>query len=128
MSHAGHGAPGRNGRTVFTVDDQIEHKVAFLRGLVTGTWPELADNDCSEQPNRFVLMGHSIGAFIALKTWNRVANTNVSVLDAMLLMPTICELYQGYSFFNRVRRLPFHLVLMHLPPQRPLTAASPHHA
>lgn len=111
MSHAGHGAPGRNGSTIYTVDNQIEHKVAFLKGLADGTWPELADPGNDHQPNNFVLMGHSIGAFIALKTWNRVANTNVRVLDAMLLMPTICELYKGYSFFNRVRSSFFRVFL-----------------
>jgi alpha-beta hydrolase superfamily lysophospholipase len=77
--------------------------VAFLSGLVAGTWPELAEQSKGTQSNNFVLMGHSIGAYISLKTWFRTANTAVKVTDAFLLMPTICELYKGYSTFNRVR-------------------------
>lgn len=102
MSHAGHGAPGRNGSRIFTVSDQVDHKVAFLNGLVAGTWQELKDNGTEDQPNSFVLMGHSIGAFFALKVWNRVNGTDVNILDACLIMPTICELYKGYSRFNKV--------------------------
>lgn len=115
MSHAGHGAPGRNGARIFTVNDQIQHKMDFLTGLVAGTWPELAEKDVPSQSDTFVLMGHSIGAFIALKTWNRLEGTSVKVSDALLLMPTICELYKGYSLFNRVcsqfasPTLPFHI-------------------
>lgn len=105
MSHAGHGAPGRNNGRIYTVNDQVDHKVAFLSGLVAGSWEELKDNGSEEQPNSFVLMGHSIGAFFALKTWNRVSGTNVNVIDACLIMPTICELYQGYSRFNKARPL-----------------------
>lgn len=103
MSHAGHGAPGRNGTRLFTVNDQVDHKVAFLQGLVAGQWEELKEKDCAEQPTSFVLAGHSIGAFFALKTWNRVNGSNIQILDALLLMPTICELYKGYSMFNKVR-------------------------
>lgn len=105
VSHAGHGAPGRNSGRIYTVEDQVNHKVAFLKGLVAGTWQELNETDSAEQSNSFVLMGHSIGAFFALKTWNRVSGTNVNVLDACLIMPTICELYKGYSRFNKVRPL-----------------------
>lgn len=110
MSHAGHGAPGRNSGRIYTVDDQVNHKVAFLNGLAAGTWEELNEKVSQEQSNSFVLMGHSIGAYFALKTWNRVSGTNVNVLDACLIMPTICELYKGYSRFNKVR-LAFPLIL-----------------
>lgn len=106
MSHAGHGAPGRNGNRLYTVNDQIDHKVALLNGLVAGTWEELKESGNS-QPNNFVLMGHSIGAFFALKAWKRTHKTQVNVIDAMLLMPTICELYKGYSWFNRIVTLPY---------------------
>lgn len=102
MSHAGHGAPGRNGSRLYTVNDQIDHKVDFLNGLVAGTWPELLENGSTAQPNSFVLAGHSIGAYFALKTWKRTHGTQVQILDALLLMPTICELYKGYSMFNKV--------------------------
>jgi len=42
-------------QTLFSLEEQIEHKVAFIEGHL------------SAAPMRFVLIGHSVGSFISLK-------------------------------------------------------------
>jgi predicted esterase len=73
VGHGGHGAPRQNGQRLFSLQDQIAHKIAFLELLSTTNMEhfrnetEQLNNTSSYQCEEFILMGHSIGAYIAFK-------------------------------------------------------------
>jgi alpha-beta hydrolase superfamily lysophospholipase len=73
VGHGGHGAARKNGERLFSLQDQIAHKIAFLE-LLSSTNVEYfqngtiqLNNTISNQCGEFILMGHSIGAYIAFK-------------------------------------------------------------
>jgi alpha-beta hydrolase superfamily lysophospholipase len=74
VGHAGHGAPKQNGNKLFSLQDQIAHKITFLQILKTPNNELFPNNDtrvinsCENIPTKeFILIGHSIGAYIAFK-------------------------------------------------------------
>jgi alpha-beta hydrolase superfamily lysophospholipase len=97
----------------------VSHKVEFLQQLTDGAYNaalgfEKPSQDAASSHSRratranssgddFILMGHSIGAYMVLKAANQLANSNVKISKMFLLMPTIRHLYQGLSPFVKVR-------------------------
>jgi alpha-beta hydrolase superfamily lysophospholipase len=61
VGHAGHGAAKQNGNRLFTLDEQIQHKVDFIQQYL------LAKN----KNTQLILVGHSIGAFICMKLFHK---------------------------------------------------------
>jgi hypothetical protein len=62
VGHAGHCASELTGDRLFTLEDQIHHKQAFLAFVNSSQFGELEGDKF-----QFILMGHSIGSYIALK-------------------------------------------------------------
>mmetsp|Transcript_3665 Transcript_3665/g.5090 ORF Transcript_3665/g.5090 Transcript_3665/m.5090 type:complete len:313 (-) Transcript_3665:26-964(-) len=88
VGHAGHGARSLNGSKVFTLEDQIKHKGEFLKSYF--------------EPNtKFILMGHSVGSYICLKTYIRY-HTTVDIIQIMNLFPTFRHLWEGMAPFVKV--------------------------
>lgn len=93
VSHAGHGAPKLNESKLFDVEDQIQHKIGFLKGHIHGQYEDVLGKSTSK--NEYILIGHSIGAYISLKTKKRAPF--LTIRNCIGLMPTICHLKQGFS-------------------------------
>eukprot|EP01098_Paradermamoeba_levis_P010447 TRINITY_DN4389_c0_g1_i1.p1 TRINITY_DN4389_c0_g1~~TRINITY_DN4389_c0_g1_i1.p1 ORF type:complete len:322 (-),score=77.59 TRINITY_DN4389_c0_g1_i1:176-1075(-) len=96
VGHAGHGAKGENGKNVFGLQEQVDHKVNFLE-----TCPnlELFQNSDNQPVSNFILIGHSIGAYICVKVKKR---KNESVVHVVNLFPTFKKLWDGLAFPVRV--------------------------
>jgi len=90
IGHAGHGAVGKNGKTVFSLQNQIQHKIEFLESFPPET--------------EFIILGHSIGAYIALKAMKR--SPNLKVRQVVNLFPTIRHLWDGLTPFKKFIILP----------------------
>lgn len=83
VGHAGHSRRCANGGRVFGLDEQVAHKVAFVRGLL------------ERRPGaRLVLAGHSVGAHICLRVMDALGPAEVrrSVAHACLLFPTVAQI------------------------------------
>jgi pimeloyl-ACP methyl ester carboxylesterase len=111
VGHAGHGVSGQNGQQVFSLEDQIVHKIAFLDLLRTSNvqlfqWQSFqASNDPNDVKEcEFVLMGHSIGAYIAFKVTKR--RPDLRIRQIIALMPTIQNLWKGLSPIIKIGCLP----------------------
>ncbi|KAL6073325.1 hypothetical protein QOT17_004982 [Balamuthia mandrillaris] len=80
VSHAGHSSSGDlNNGAVYSLQEQIQHKIHFLDGL--------------RGKRRLVLMGHSLGAYICLQVAKRRPDFRVE--QVLSLFPAIHDLYQG---------------------------------
>jgi pimeloyl-ACP methyl ester carboxylesterase len=80
IGHAGHCAEDLNAGQVFSLQDQIQHKVDFL----------------SEMDGRFVLIGHSVGSYICLQVAKRLPDHHICQI--INLFPTVHSLHQGLPF------------------------------
>lgn len=89
IGHAGHNLPDSNGQRFFNLQDQIDHKIAFLEDLRKDN-PKV----------RFVLLGHSVGAYMALKVLHR--RPDLPVVQVFPLFPTLCNLWSGLSVSKRM--------------------------
>lgn len=79
VGHAGHAPQQLNGDAIYTLQDQIRHKIDYL--------------DSFGGKSRFVLMGHSVGAYISLQVTKR--RPDFPILKVINLFPTVRDLYQG---------------------------------
>ncbi|ELR13563.1 uncharacterized protein ACA1_358610 [Acanthamoeba castellanii str. Neff] len=75
----GHAPQQLNGDAIYTLQDQIRHKIDYL--------------DSFGGKSRFVLMGHSVGAYISLQVTKR--RPDFPILKVINLFPTVRDLYQG---------------------------------
>jgi len=78
VSHAGH-SPGhrrrnRDGRNWYKLEDQVEHKLAYIR-------------ERAKSGNPIILVGHSIGCYMIMQMLKELSPD--SVLQAFFLFPTI---------------------------------------
>lgn len=78
VEHAGH-TSARKETVLFNLEDQVQHKVAVLDRLI------------EENPNtRFILGGHSVGAYICLQLLKR--RPNLEIARVFQLLPTVKEI------------------------------------
>ncbi|KJE92912.1 hypothetical protein CAOG_03794 [Capsaspora owczarzaki ATCC 30864] len=91
ISHAGHSIASANNGRLFSLEEQIAHKVDFVRALLRNGGVNNLDKSNSEPDNvQLVLMGHSVGAHICLKVLQRLsAQERTRVSLTTLLFPTI---------------------------------------
>eukprot|EP00002_Diphylleia_rotans_P029727 TRINITY_DN6072_c0_g1_i1.p1 TRINITY_DN6072_c0_g1~~TRINITY_DN6072_c0_g1_i1.p1 ORF type:complete len:491 (-),score=98.56 TRINITY_DN6072_c0_g1_i1:142-1614(-) len=98
VGHLGHNTVNRGSSQLFNLEQQIQHKISFLQSIV--------DEDAS---SRFILIGHSIGAYMCLKVMER--STDIRVLRSLLLFPTIEEMAKqrnrlfGLMFVRGIRHI-----------------------
>eukprot|EP00126_Sphaerothecum_destruens_P008236 Sdes_comp20140_c0_seq1m13246 len=90
ISHAGHSrlvkegrAFGRKPAELFTLRQQIDHKVNFV----------LADADLQQASTKLILVGHSVGAHICLEMLKGIPGEKVS--QTILLFPTVHNIAQS---------------------------------
>jgi hypothetical protein len=88
VGHANHGSLISEER-VFLLEDQIEHKRRFMKQLTLR----------HGEDTRFILMGHSIGAYMCLKL---LALNEFDVLQCFMLFPTFRHLYAGFNWFVKL--------------------------
>ncbi len=83
MGHAGHGCAGKNSQQVFSLEDQINHKIDILEhhSSTSSLFRNNNNNNSNNNGNNnkggeeeershrppFILIGHSVGSYIALK-------------------------------------------------------------
>lgn len=111
VSHVGHCGRSTGGR-VFSLDDQIAHKVALV-DVLSGVGSNYdADSllvsiglkaATSDEP--LVLLGHSIGAHINIRTVQKRPKAPVAAV--VNLFPTIRNLYEGLANGVKVAILPY---------------------
>lgn len=95
VAHAGHtGTPVEN--KIFSVEDQIQHKIDVLE--------HLRKESVHKTNTNFVLIGHSVGAYICLKVLKR--RPDLGVINVVNLFPTIKHLWQGLAPAVKVLILP----------------------
>ncbi|KAI9916854.1 hypothetical protein PsorP6_018137 [Peronosclerospora sorghi] len=78
LSHAGHFMPWKNNGQAFRLDEQLEHKIFYLRQRVRDD-PTL----------QFVLIGHSIGSYLLLQIAKRFPQ---QIAKLVLMQPTIMHM------------------------------------
>jgi len=78
IGHAGHLRQPNAHEGVYSLEEQIQHKIDFLE---------------SYGESRFVMMGHSVGAYISLQVAKR--RPDLPILKIINLFPTVRDLYQG---------------------------------
>ncbi|KAI8379012.1 hypothetical protein BD560DRAFT_389287 [Blakeslea trispora] len=114
VSHKGHVVNyNKDEKRVYSLRDQIQHKIDCLDLLTKENEPD----------THFVLMGHSIGAYISVDVLKERPNHGISRIIA--LFPTLREIAatpNGVQIQRIVKRLPFWLtrlggsLLFYLPP------------
>jgi len=87
VSHAGHGA--KAGGRIFSVQQQIDHKIQFLENTVK------QNKEDTHRDTRFVLIGHSVGAYISIKVFKR--RPDLGFINVVNLFHTIKHLWQGLT-------------------------------
>jgi len=81
VAHAGHSGSVQR---IFSLQEQIQHKIDVLEYIKS-----------QKSDAEFVLMGHSVGAYISLKVVKRQPDIGVS--HVVNLFPTIRDLWQGLA-------------------------------
>ena len=101
VSHAGHtnGIGYDSGtfittRGVFSLQDQIDHKLKFLEHLQTQHKQNNENQKLSENQIRFILIGHSVGGYICMKM--RMAK-KYPIVQVINLFSTFQYLYEGLA-------------------------------
>lgn len=84
VSHKGHSINYHENqtadKTIYTLEDQIQHKVDCLDTLIKDTGPE----------TNFILVGHSIGSYVSAEVLKKRPNHGISRVIA--LFPTLREI------------------------------------
>ncbi|PRP86228.1 hypothetical protein PROFUN_05744 [Planoprotostelium fungivorum] len=93
VGHAGHGCPGQNGKRIFTLDNQIQHKRDFI-----------VQNVLKEKHSKIIIISHSVGSYISLKVLQRYKDINI--VQLINLFPTVRNLNVGIRFPVNVVMLP----------------------
>eukprot|EP01118_Nematostelium_gracile_P020452 TRINITY_DN9920_c0_g1_i1.p1 TRINITY_DN9920_c0_g1~~TRINITY_DN9920_c0_g1_i1.p1 ORF type:complete len:294 (-),score=57.50 TRINITY_DN9920_c0_g1_i1:28-909(-) len=83
IGHAGHGLPAKNADRIFTLEEQIQHKIHYI------------ESSFDLSTTKFILLGHSVGSYIALKVTQRRKDFNV--IQVVNLFPTFRHLYEGLT-------------------------------
>jgi len=101
ISHAGHtnwlgyGQEERLADTgIYSLEEQIEHKVDYLSMLEEKHSAEQAKNCLTPTPLQFILVGHSVGSFICLRL--RLMQ-RFRIAQVINLFPTFQYLYEGLT-------------------------------
>jgi pimeloyl-ACP methyl ester carboxylesterase len=87
IGHAGHGAAKKNLNKLFSLEDQINHKIDFLIQYF-------------DKNTKFILCGHSIGSYIALKIFQR--RKDLQIIKVINLFPTFRYLWNGLTPFKKI--------------------------
>eukprot|EP01006_Ploeotia_vitrea_P019945 TRINITY_DN52200_c0_g1_i2.p2 TRINITY_DN52200_c0_g1~~TRINITY_DN52200_c0_g1_i2.p2 ORF type:complete len:273 (-),score=122.65 TRINITY_DN52200_c0_g1_i2:156-974(-) len=79
IAHAGHSYGNHNKGRVFDLQEQIQHKIAYVRRVI--------DDDPSV---RIFLAGHSVGAHICVEVMKAVPRENI--VKSFMLFPTVMHI------------------------------------
>jgi pimeloyl-ACP methyl ester carboxylesterase len=91
VSHAGHvSTEFFDNHQQHSLQDQVNHKIEYLQMVLNGD----VENVNANRGTKFILLGHSIGSYIALKIKSFMPDSVIGVVN---LMPTIRNLYDGLS-------------------------------
>jgi len=82
VAHAGHSE--LFDPKVHSLDDQIQHKIDVLHYLLS-----------KNAQSHFILIGHSVGAYISLKIWSK--RKDLGIRKVVCLFPTIKHLWNGLA-------------------------------
>jgi pimeloyl-ACP methyl ester carboxylesterase len=88
VGHAGHGAVKMNSSRIFSLEEQITHKIRFMQITF----------DLRKQ--NFIIISHSVGSYISLKLLKRCSDT-IKIVQVINLFPTFRNLWEGLNFAKK---------------------------
>jgi len=95
VAHAGQSELYLNNGTIYTLEDNINHKIQYLDDI----------NKSCNNAAEFILLGHSVGAYISLQILRRRPDFKVHYV--MCMFPALYEIYQGYTLLQRFTTNPY---------------------